>query len=55
MCGPPGPVPQENQRLLIYLKEENQKLWPIGWSVIDKEPDGWVIRQQNEEAKQRVR
>ena len=54
MCGPPGPIPQENQRLLVYLKKQNEKLRPIGWSVIDKEPDGSVIRQRNKEAKARV-
>lgn len=55
MCGPPGPVPKERQRLLVYLKRQSGKLWPIGWTIIEKEPDGAVIRRQNEEAARQLR
>ena len=54
MCAPPGPVPKERQRLLVHLKKQGGKLWPIGWTIIEKEPDGAAIRRQNEEAARRL-
>lgn len=50
MCPPPQP-PTSGARLMIYMREKNNALVPIGWLFVRHAPDRAAIEAANETAR----
>ncbi|ASY44467.1 hypothetical protein CA262_18105 [Sphingobium sp. GW456-12-10-14-TSB1] len=53
MC-PPEQPPKSSSRLMIYLREENNELVPIGWLFVNKTPNRLAIEAANDMARYRA-